>query len=86
MHAKLTQAVVEKCEPSARDYEIVDTLIPGFVLRVRPSGVKAWEYRYRNRPLNPRGVAQAGQGGRAASISRRRRSKTKTCRSCIGDG
>ena len=30
------------------DYEIVDTLIPGFVLRVRPSGVKAWEYRYRN--------------------------------------
>ena len=48
MHAKLTQAVAEKCEPNSGDYEIVDTLIPGFVLRVRPSGVKAWEYRYRN--------------------------------------
>jgi hypothetical protein len=40
MHAKLTQAVAEKCEPNSGDYEIVDTLIPGFVLRVRPSGVK----------------------------------------------
>jgi integrase len=48
MHAKLTQIVAEKCEPKSKDYEIVDTLIPGFVLRIRPSGVKAWEYRYRN--------------------------------------
>jgi hypothetical protein len=29
MHAKLTQAVAEKCEPNSGDYEIVDTLIPG---------------------------------------------------------
>jgi Arm DNA-binding domain len=48
MHAKLTQAVAEKCEAAGSDYDIVDTLIPGFTLRVRPSGVKAWVYRFRN--------------------------------------
>ena len=48
MRAKLSQAVADKCEPSGRDYDVVDTLIPGFVLRVRSSGVRAWTYRYRN--------------------------------------
>jgi integrase len=48
MHAKLTQAVAEKCEIGAREYTVTDTLIPGFELRIRQSGAKIWTYRYRN--------------------------------------
>ena len=47
MHAKLTQAIALRSEPDSRDYGIADTLIPGFELRVRRSGVKVWTYRYR---------------------------------------
>lgn len=71
MHAKLTQAVVEKCEPSTGDYEIVDTLIPGFVLRVRPSGVKAWEYRYRNQEGRQRRYVVGRFPGLGAIAARR---------------
>ena len=71
MHAKLTQAVVEKCEPSIGDYEIVDTLIPGFVLRVRPSGVKAWEYRYRNQEGRQRRYVVGRFPGLGATAARR---------------
>jgi integrase len=49
MHAKLTQAVAANSEPSTRDYDVVDTVIPGFVLRVRVSGAKSWMFRYRNK-------------------------------------
>ena len=71
MHAKLTQAVVEKCEPNSGDYEIVDTLIPGFVLRVRPSGVKAWEYRYRNQEGRQRRYVVGRFPGLGAMAARR---------------
>ena len=71
MHAKLTQAVAEKCEPNSGDYEIVDTLIPGFVLRVRPSGVKAWEYRYRNQEGRQRRYVVGRFPGVGAMAARR---------------
>lgn len=47
MHAKLTQVIAHRSEPTSRDYDIADTLIPGFELRVRHSGTKVWTYRYR---------------------------------------
>ena len=47
MHAKLTQAIARKSEAGPRDYDIADTLIPGFELRIRRSGSKVWTYRYR---------------------------------------
>jgi integrase len=71
MHAKLTQAVAEKCERNSGDYEIVDTLIPGFVLRVRPSGVKAWEYRYRNQEGRQRRYVVGRFPGVGAMAARR---------------
>jgi Arm DNA-binding domain len=70
VHAKLTQAIAEKCEPKAR-YEIVDTLIPGFVLRVRPSGAKAWEYRFRSRGVSSAGTCSAASRGVGAIAARR---------------
>jgi hypothetical protein len=71
MHAKLTQIVAEKCEPNSQDYEVVDTLIPGFVLRIRPSGVKAWEYRYRNREGRQRRYVVGRFPGLGAMAARR---------------
>lgn len=47
MHAKLTQAIARESEAAPRDYDIADTLIPGFELRIRRSGAKVWTYRYR---------------------------------------
>lgn len=44
---RLTDRVVEDCRPSAREYAVRDTVLAGFTLRVRPSGVKSWVMRGR---------------------------------------
>ncbi|MGH8198919.1 MAG: tyrosine-type recombinase/integrase [Steroidobacteraceae bacterium] len=71
MHAKLSQAIAEKCEPSGREYEVFDTLIPGFVLRVRRSGVRVWTYRYRNSEGRQRRYVIGRFPGVGASTARR---------------
>jgi integrase len=47
MQAKLTSALVKGTDPGAHDISITDALLPGFELRIRPSGVKAFAFRYR---------------------------------------
>ena len=47
MQSKLTNALVKNALPESRDVSITDTLLPGFELRIRPSGNKAWTFRYR---------------------------------------
>ncbi len=47
MHAKINQALLVNTLPGPRDLTIVDEILPGFTLRVRPTGVKIWYYRYR---------------------------------------
>ncbi len=47
MQSKLTSAFVKNAIPEPRDVNVTDTLLPGFELRIRPSGVKAWTFRYR---------------------------------------
>ena len=47
MQAKLTNAVVKCTEPGSQDVNITDALLPGFELRIRPSGVRAFAFRYR---------------------------------------
>lgn len=44
---KLTQSVVDKAAPEAKRYILADTVIPGFWLRVEPSGAKSYRLRYR---------------------------------------
>jgi integrase len=44
---KLTQTVVDKAAPEAARYTLADTVIPGFWLRVEPSGAKSYRLRYR---------------------------------------
>jgi integrase len=47
MQAKLTNALVKGTNPGTQDISITDALLPGFELRIRPSGVKAFAFRYR---------------------------------------
>lgn len=44
---RLTKTVVADAKPSDREYVLWDARLPGFGLRVRPTGVKAFIYRYR---------------------------------------
>lgn len=56
---KITKRTVDGVEPRASRYTIFDSLIPGFGLRVFPSGQKSWVFEYR-----------AGEGGRRAAKKR----------------
>ena len=51
---KLTKAIADRALPSERRYTIFDSDVPGFGLRVYPSGKKSWVLEYR-----------PGEGGRA---------------------
>jgi hypothetical protein len=50
---KLTKRVVDGSQPGDSRYTIFDSSIPGFGLRVYPSGEKSWVFEYR-----------PGEGGR----------------------
>lgn len=45
---KIIQDLIEITRPDSKVYDINDTEIKGFMLRVRPSGEKAYYFRYRN--------------------------------------
>lgn len=55
MAAKLTKRIVDAAEPRAARYTMFDSAIPGFGMRVFPSGEKSWIFEYRS-----------GEGGRGA--------------------
>lgn len=56
---KLTKRVVDAAEPRARRYAVYDSAIPGFALRVYPTGKKVWTLEYR-----------PGEGGRSTAVKR----------------
>jgi integrase len=47
VQAKLTQQLARAAQLGTRDINITDSSLPGFELRVRPSGAKTWVFRYR---------------------------------------
>jgi integrase len=47
MQANLTQSVIKDVQAGTCDLTITDDSLPGFQLRVRPSGAKSWIFRYR---------------------------------------
>ncbi len=44
---KLTKSVVDSARPSTRDYEIRDTIVPGFFCKITPAGRKTFMLSYR---------------------------------------
>ncbi len=47
LRVRLNDTVVHAATPQAREYAIHDTALQGFMLRVRPSGVRSWVLRVR---------------------------------------
>lgn len=47
MRVKLTKAVVDAAKPAAAEYELRDTVTPGFMVRVKASGHKSFMLSYR---------------------------------------
>lgn len=60
---KLTKATVDKLVPGAEDYVIWDAALPGFGIRVKPSGVKSYVVQYRNRKTGASRRKTIGQHG-----------------------
>ncbi len=48
MKAKLTAMTIRSLHPRDKPYEVVDTDLKGFLLRVQPSGVMTYYFSYRN--------------------------------------
>ena len=48
MEVKITKAVIEALEPRSKPYDVPDTQIKGFHLRVYPTGKVSFYYTYRN--------------------------------------
>lgn len=44
----ITKTIADKAEPREKDYFIWDDRVPGFGLRVLPSGKKTYQVQYRN--------------------------------------
>lgn len=48
MKARITESALKKLELSTKPYEVVDTQLRGFILRVQPTGSKTYYFAYRN--------------------------------------
>lgn len=44
---KLTKSAVDAARPTNRDYEIRDTIVPGFLCKITPAGRKTFMLSYR---------------------------------------
>ncbi len=47
MKTKITQSIVANMQATAKDLVLYDDSLPGFCLRIRPTGTKIWYFRYR---------------------------------------
>ena len=48
MKAKISTRIIQAIQPARRPFEVVDTELKGFLLRVQPSGAMAYYFSYRN--------------------------------------
>lgn len=60
---KLTKSVVERLSPTDSDYVVWDAELPGFGVRVKPSGVTSYVVQYRNRKTGASRRKTIGQHG-----------------------
>jgi integrase len=60
---KLTKTVVESLEPSTQEQVVWDEALPGFGLRIKPTGVRSYIVQYRNRHTGASKRMTIGQHG-----------------------
>ena len=70
---KLTKSVVDTARPTARDYEIRDTIIPGFFCKITPAGRKTFM------PLVSHAYRRAPEAGAGHPRPDHRRPGAQTC-------
>src|ERR1700730_15247156 len=58
----LTKRILEASRPAARDYQIWDTKVRGFGVRVYPSGARSFILQYRNAAGRTRKIALGRYG------------------------
>ncbi|MFZ3352641.1 MAG: tyrosine-type recombinase/integrase, partial [Xanthobacteraceae bacterium] len=68
---KLTKRFVESVKPIAEDQVIFDDAIPGFGLRVLPTGVRSYLVQYRNRQGRSRRLTLGKHGKMTADAARK---------------
>lgn len=68
---KLTKRVVEGLQPEENEFIVWDTEIPGFGVRVRPSGRRVYILKYRTKTGTPRKPAIGRHGSITAEQARR---------------
>jgi integrase len=69
---KLTKSLVERFSPADADYVVWDAELPGFGVRVKPSGVKSYVIQYRNRKTGTSRRKTIGQHGPLLTFHRAR--------------
>lgn len=60
---KLNKSSVERFSPSDADYFVWDSELPGFGVRIKPSGIKSYVVQYRNRKSGASRRKTIGQHG-----------------------
>lgn len=60
---KLTKGIVERIKPADQDILVWDEALPGFGVRVKPSGVRSYVVQYRNRKTGNSRRMTLGQHG-----------------------
>ena len=51
---KLTKTAVESAQPQAKDIELRDTVVPGFLCKITPKGRRVFMLQYRTNSGQPR--------------------------------
>jgi integrase len=75
MKAKITASTLESFKPQVKPYEVVDNDLPGFILRIQPSGRKIYYFSYREKGGSRKRI-KIGRVGELKPNEARRRAKT----------
>ena len=84
MQAKITSNTIKRLTTKEKAYEVVDTELKGFLLRVQPTGRKTFYYSYRT-PAGNRKRIKVGVLGPALTIAQAR-DKATVCAGKVSDG
>ncbi len=71
--AKLTKSLVESIQPTDHDQVVWDTALPGFGIRVKPTGVRSYVVQYRNRITGQSKRKTLGQHGPLLTFDKARK-------------
>jgi len=76
MRAKINSRNVATFKPTAKPYEVTDSDLPGFTLRIEPSGARRYFVRYRM-PDGQRGRYRIGDAAHMTPVQARDEAKKK---------